>query len=114
MDTRATTLWQGRISHTVFEAGVIYIVRQKFSLHFLKSTGQKSYQKKPSPAIYWRAPQALRESPQIRLLKILEDMEKEHIGKILAYTEGNGTKAAHILGISRGGLIAKIKKYKLV
>jgi DNA-binding protein Fis len=48
------------------------------------------------------------------MLKTLEDMEKEHIRKILAYTEGNRTKAAHILGISRVGFIAKIKKYKLV
>ena len=43
----------------------------------------------------------------------LQQVEKEHIAKVLIYTANNRTKAAKILGISRVGLIAKIKKYEL-
>jgi DNA-binding NtrC family response regulator len=46
-------------------------------------------------------------------LKSLEDVENEHIRKILAYTEGNRTKAAQILGISRISLLSRIKKFRL-
>jgi DNA-binding NtrC family response regulator len=46
-------------------------------------------------------------------LKTLEDVEKDHIRKILGHTGGNKTKAAQILGISRVNLIAKTKKYKV-
>jgi len=45
-----------------------------------------------------------------RLLS-LQEVEKEHIKKILTHTGMNNTKAAEILGISRVNLIAKIKKY---
>lgn len=47
------------------------------------------------------------------LPKSLCDMEKEHLQKVLDYTNNNRTKAAEILGISRVNLIAKIKKYHL-
>ncbi len=43
----------------------------------------------------------------------LQDIEKEHIKKVLAYTNNNKTKAAEILGISRVGLISKIKNYRI-
>lgn len=43
----------------------------------------------------------------------LSEMEKEHIKKVLIYTDNNHTKSARILGISRANLIAKIKKYRL-
>ena len=43
----------------------------------------------------------------------LSEMEKEHIKKVLVYTDNNHTKSARILGISRANLIAKIKKYRL-
>jgi len=46
-------------------------------------------------------------------LKSLEDVEKDHIRKILTYTSGNRTKASQILGISRINLLTKIRKYKL-
>jgi DNA-binding NtrC family response regulator len=46
-------------------------------------------------------------------LRTLEDVEKDHIKKILAYTEGNKTRTAQILGISRIGLLSKVRKYKL-
>lgn len=46
-------------------------------------------------------------------LKTLEDVEKDHIKKIIAFTGGNKTKAAQILGISRISLLSKVKKYKL-
>jgi len=43
----------------------------------------------------------------------LQEMEKEHIKKILKLTQMNKTKASKVLGISRVNLIAKIKKYEL-
>ena len=46
-------------------------------------------------------------------LKSLEDIETEHIRKVLAFMDGNRTKASQILGISRISLLSKIKKYKL-
>ena len=46
-------------------------------------------------------------------LKILEDVEKDHIDKILRYTGGNQTKAAQILGASGVNLTSEIKKYRL-
>ena len=44
-------------------------------------------------------------------LKSLKEIEKEHIIKILNFTNGNKTKASKILGISRKGLIEKCKRY---
>ncbi|MBN1698655.1 MAG: sigma-54-dependent Fis family transcriptional regulator [Spirochaetales bacterium] len=44
-------------------------------------------------------------------LQSLEELERDHIGRVLRYTNMNRTKAARILGISRVSLIAKIKKY---
>lgn len=46
-------------------------------------------------------------------LKSLEDVERDHIKKIVNFTGGNKTKAAQILGISRISLLSKVKKYKL-
>jgi DNA-binding NtrC family response regulator len=46
-------------------------------------------------------------------LKSLEDVETEHIRKVLAYMDGNRTKTSQILGISRISLLSKIRKYKL-
>ena len=52
-------------------------------------------------------------NPPDGALKSLEDLENEHIKKVLAYTEGNRTKAAQILGISRISLLSRIKKFRL-
>ena len=43
----------------------------------------------------------------------LEDLEKEHIEKVLQASGKNLTKAADILGITRSTLYSKIKKYNL-
>jgi DNA-binding NtrC family response regulator len=53
----------------------------------------------------------LKENPSAPLT--IEEVEKEHIRKILSSVEGNRTKAARILGISRSTLGEKIKKYNL-
>jgi DNA-binding NtrC family response regulator len=45
--------------------------------------------------------------------KSLEDVEKEHIIKVLAETGGNQTIASKILGINRKTLYKKLKKYKI-
>ncbi len=45
--------------------------------------------------------------------KSLEDLEKEHIMKVLDETGGNQCKAAEVLGINRKTLYKKIHKYNL-
>jgi len=44
----------------------------------------------------------------------LQEVEREHIMKILKYTNGNITKSAEILGISRPTLRQKIRQYNIV
>ncbi|HXI20378.1 MAG TPA: helix-turn-helix domain-containing protein [Gemmatimonadales bacterium] len=43
----------------------------------------------------------------------LEDMERRHIARTLGYTRGNKRRAAHLLGIARSTLLAKVRKYGL-
>lgn len=43
----------------------------------------------------------------------LNEVEKQHIKRVLEFTNNNKTKAAEILDISRVNLIAKIKKYEI-
>jgi DNA-binding NtrC family response regulator len=55
-------------------------------------------------------PAAMRESPHPSL-KSLEDLEKEHIARVLQETGGNRQEAAQILGIDRKTLYRKAIKY---
>jgi two-component system response regulator AtoC len=43
----------------------------------------------------------------------LQEVEKEHISKVLNHTGWHVTKTAQILGISRPTLRAKIRQYKI-
>jgi DNA-binding NtrC family response regulator len=43
--------------------------------------------------------------------KTLAEMEAEHVRRILEFTGGNRTATAQILGISRVGLLSKMKRY---
>ena len=52
------------------------------------------------------------EGPSDFEVKTLQQVEKEHIKKMLTHTGGNRTKTAKILGISRVSLISKIKNYE--
>jgi DNA-binding protein Fis len=40
-------------------------------------------------------------------------MEKTHIAAALRHTRGNKRQAAHMLGIARSTLLAKVRKYNL-
>jgi DNA-binding NtrC family response regulator len=42
--------------------------------------------------------------------KTLADLEDEHIRAVMSYTHGNRSAAARILGISRVGLLGKLKR----
>lgn len=43
----------------------------------------------------------------------LDDVERRHIARTLSYTRGNKRRAAHLLGIARSTLLAKVRKYNL-
>ncbi|HET7041495.1 MAG TPA: helix-turn-helix domain-containing protein [Gemmatimonadales bacterium] len=51
-------------------------------------------------------PEAVAPSP-------LEAAEKRHIAATLHHTRGNKRQAAHLLGIARSTLLAKVRKYEL-
>lgn len=57
-------------------------------------------------------PQSQDAEPEF-IAQTLEEVEKNHIIRVLELTGNNKTKAAEILGISRINLIAKVKKYQL-
>ncbi|MBN1348259.1 sigma-54-dependent Fis family transcriptional regulator [candidate division KSB1 bacterium] len=64
-------------------------------------------------------PSIIRETPQFTShptasIKTLEDVEREHIEKALAFTNWNRTQTAKLLGIDRKTLYDKIKKYRLI
>ena len=54
---------------------------------------------------------ALRESDDLK--KIVETVEREVIDRTMRRLEGNQSRAAEILNISRGSLIAKLKEYQI-
>jgi DNA-binding NtrC family response regulator len=43
----------------------------------------------------------------------LEAVERRHIARTLTFTRGNKRRAAHLLGIARSTLLAKVRKYQL-
>jgi two-component system response regulator HydG len=45
--------------------------------------------------------------------KTLAELEADHIRAVLQHTNGNRTAAARILGISRVGLLAKLKRLEI-
>jgi len=52
-------------------------------------------------------------TPLLKELMSLEDMEKEHISRVLKETGGHKSRAAKILGIDRKTLYQKVQKYQL-
>lgn len=55
-----------------------------------------------------RAPDADRAAPSP-----LDAAERRHIAAALQHTRGNKRQAAHLLGIARSTLLAKVRKYQL-
>jgi two-component system response regulator AtoC len=63
---------------------------------------------RPGPAGETRA-----ESGDALALPTLAQIEAEHIGEVLRLTAGNKSRAARILGISRQGLIEKLRRLRM-
>ncbi len=57
--------------------------------------------------------ESLREEPQIQPYLTLDEVVKRHIQGVLKRCDGNRTRAAQILGISRRSLIRKLQKYSI-
>lgn len=51
--------------------------------------------------------------PQLAATAPLDDAERSHIAAALRHTRGNKRQAAHMLGIARSTLLAKVRKYGL-
>jgi len=51
--------------------------------------------------------------PKLPPVASLQDLEREHIQRVLRHTGGNKKEAARILGIDRSTLYAKLKTYKI-
>jgi DNA-binding NtrC family response regulator len=51
--------------------------------------------------------------PELAAPAPLNDAEKRHIARTLEHTRGNKRQAAHLLGIARSTLLAKVRKYEL-
>ncbi|MDZ7337110.1 MAG: sigma-54 dependent transcriptional regulator [candidate division KSB1 bacterium] len=51
--------------------------------------------------------------PASQEIRTLEQMEKEHIARVLVATAGNRSRAAQLLGIDRKTLYEKIKRYQI-
>ena len=63
----------------------------------------------PDPA----SPSAIEPGDTLSIKKATKHLERELIEKVLKLTEGNRSRAAKILEVSRPMLISKIKQYKL-
>jgi Nif-specific regulatory protein len=64
----------------------------------------------PTPGRNQPSPAA---APQTTMKKAVEDLERRMIGEALAGTRNNQLQAARILGLSRQGLINKMKRYAI-
>jgi len=66
-----------------------------------------------SPGVRGGIPLSLSDPDDMNLRSRVEHLEREMITRALAQTRGNKTQAARLLGLSRYGLLKKIKRYKL-
>ncbi|MCK5799935.1 MAG: sigma 54-interacting transcriptional regulator, partial [Deltaproteobacteria bacterium] len=64
-----------------------------------------------SPQISGGAPLVLRDDEDLSLRPRVEHLERELIRRALDRTEGNKSRAAELLGLSRYGLLKKIKRF---
>jgi DNA-binding NtrC family response regulator len=99
------------LTHHDYPGNVRELMNVINSAVIIESTNE--IRKKSLPNYFLESATSLDEGFTDLPLKSMADVEKDHIRKILGYTDGNKTKAAQVLGISRIGLLSKVKKYKL-
>ncbi len=99
------------LTHHDYPGNVRELMNVMNSAVIIESTNE--IRKKSLPNYFLESATNLDEGFTNLPLKSMADVEKDHIRKILGYTDGNKSKAAQILGISRITLLAKVKKYKL-
>ncbi len=59
-----------------------------------------------------RTPSATETTTEPEEMPSLDELEKEHIQRVLRHTDGNKKKTAEILGVDRSTLYARLKRYK--
>jgi DNA-binding NtrC family response regulator len=101
--------WPGNVRElrNVLERSVIMQLKrgERFQpSRFIDATGRASRPSTPPPSV-----SPVHGDPEISL----EDMEKTHIGTVLARNEGNLTQTAKTLGIALSTLKRKLKRYGL-
>jgi two-component system NtrC family response regulator len=99
------------LTHHDYPGNIRELMNVINSAVIIESTNE--IRKKSLPNYFLEGATALDEGFTDIPLKSMADVEKDHIRKILGYTEGNKSKAAQVLGISRITLLSKVKKYKL-
>jgi len=67
----------------------------------------------PMPAVAAGASLSASASSEALAMPTLAQMEADHIGEVLRLTAGNKSRAARILGISRQGLIEKLRRLRV-
>ena len=74
-----------------------------------------SHEETPAPEIPAREPSGaeavMRQTDDLKV--IVETVEREVIDRAMRRVEGNQSRGAHVLNISRGSLIAKLKEYQI-
>jgi DNA-binding NtrC family response regulator len=81
----------------------------------LLEEGEKlSFEHLPAEFIGGRVPLGTPAGADAVALPTLAKIEADHIGEVLRLTAGNKTRAARILGISRQGLIEKLRRLRIM
>jgi two-component system response regulator AtoC len=81
----------------------------------LLEEGEKlSFEHLPAEFIGGRAPLGTPAGADAVALPTLAKIEADHIGEVLRLTAGNKSRAARILGISRQGLIEKLRRLRIM
>jgi two-component system response regulator HydG len=105
--------WPGNVrelEHAI-EAAAVYAEGEEITARDLPMAG-KVFRKKAEHAIE-AAAVTVDGAPRAGLRETLEDLERDRLGETLAACGGNRSRAAKALGMSRGALLRRLRRYGL-